>query len=80
MTRLEFVRRSRGWTQEELARFLHTGFTGSTISLMETGRLRPTERQAVRLRETFGIPAEELLAVVSEPPSCAPGPSSEVAR
>lgn len=76
MTRLEYVRRSRGWTQEALARVLGPGFTGGAISLMESGRLKPSVRQAARLREAFGIPAEAMLAVVGEPPG-SPRPSPE---
>lgn len=66
MTRLEFYRRSQGLSQEELARLLGAGFTGSAVSLIESGRLRPSSRQALRLREAFGVPIEDLLAPASD--------------
>lgn len=62
MTRLEFYRRSRGLSQEELARQLGAGFTGSAISLIESRRLRPSSRQERRLQDAFGVPIDVLLA------------------
>lgn len=67
MTWLEYRRRSRGWTQGDLAGALGPGFTGGTISLLESGRLKPSARQAARLAEVFATSAEELLATVTEP-------------
>lgn len=66
MTRIEFYRRSRGLSQEYFARLLGAGFTGSTISLIESGRLKPSARQAQRLREAFGVPVDDLLAAASD--------------
>jgi transcriptional regulator with XRE-family HTH domain len=67
MTKLEFFRRSQGWSQEDLARRLGPGFTGSSVSLIESGRLRPSARQEARLHVAFGLPIDELLAVASDP-------------
>ena len=67
MTKLEFLRRSRGWSQDDLARHLGPGFSGSTVSLIETGRLRPSPRQEARLARAFGVPVAELLAAASDP-------------
>lgn len=44
-----------------MARFLGAGFTGSAISLIETGRLKPSSRQATRLVEVFCVPIKVLL-------------------
>jgi|GEM_PF-5301845 len=44
-----------------MAQFLGAGFTGSAISLIETGRLKPSSRQASRLVEVFGVPIGVLL-------------------
>jgi transcriptional regulator with XRE-family HTH domain len=64
MTKLEFFRRSRGWSQEALARRLGAGFTGSSISLLEGLRLRPSDRQDQRLREVFGAEGSAMLEPV----------------
>ncbi len=68
MTLLEFMRRSNGWTQAALASALGEGFTASAISLMESGRLKPSTRQSVRLAEQFARSPEELLQPVGDPP------------
>jgi transcriptional regulator with XRE-family HTH domain len=61
MTKLEYFRRSRGWSQETLARRLGAGFTGSSISLLESLRLKPSAKQERRLREAFGTDPSALL-------------------
>lgn len=61
LLRLEAFRRARGWSQQQLAAFLGAGFSVSTISLIETQRLRPTARQLARLRDLFGTEAESML-------------------
>ena len=61
MTNIEFFRRSRGWTLSRMAEFLGPGFTAGQLSLMESGRLRPSTRQLKRLREAFGADADRVL-------------------
>ena len=47
MRLLEFERRKRRWSQAHLADL--AGLPQSDISLLETGRLRPSDSQAARL-------------------------------
>jgi transcriptional regulator with XRE-family HTH domain len=61
LTLLELYRRARGWSQTDLARHLGSGFTASSISMMEAQRLKPSRRQEQRLREVFGDQAEAML-------------------
>lgn len=58
---IELFRRSRGWSQDELAAFLGSGFSAAAISLIECQRLRPSARQCERLRDVFGAGAEAML-------------------
>lgn len=67
MTRLEFLRRSRGWSQAALARRLGQGFSAGVLSLIETGRLKPSERQASELQRAFGVLVEDLLDDAVDP-------------
>jgi len=60
------MRRSNGWTQVALANALGEGFTASAISLMETGRLRPSSKQAAQLSRLFARSADELLQPVGD--------------
>ena len=69
MRNLEFIRRTRGWSQEALAAQLGSGFTASAISMMETGRLKPTHKQAFRLAELLGLPSDVLLSSVDVDPT-----------
>jgi transcriptional regulator with XRE-family HTH domain len=64
ITMLELYRRARGWSQADLARQLGRGFTASSISLMESQRLKPSARQRERLAEVFGDEAEAMLAPI----------------
>lgn len=64
ITMLELYRRARGWSQAALADFLGPGFTASSISMIEAQRLKPSQRQASRLREVFGDEAEAMLRPV----------------
>ncbi len=64
MTELELYRRARGWSQGDLARHLGPGFTASAISLLESQRLKPSQRQFDRLREVFGDQVEAVLAAI----------------
>lgn len=61
VTRLELFRRTRGWSQEQLAAFLGPGFSAATISLIECQRLKPSARQRERLEEIFGTGADTML-------------------
>ncbi|MHA6629825.1 XRE family transcriptional regulator [Pseudonocardia sichuanensis] len=58
--RLRALRRARGTTLAELA--TETGLTASTLSRLETGRLRPTLEQLLPLARTHGVPLDELVA------------------
>jgi transcriptional regulator with XRE-family HTH domain len=66
MTRLEFYRRTRGLSQEQLAALLGPGFTASAVSLIESLRLKPSQRQEQRLHEAFRVPVADLLAPASD--------------
>ena len=66
MTNLEFLRRSVGLTQEQFAKTLGTGFTAAHLSMMETGRLKPSARQATRLFGVTGIDAPTLLRAAKD--------------
>jgi transcriptional regulator with XRE-family HTH domain len=63
VTRLEQVRRRRGWTQTQLAARarLHQG----DISELERGRVRLGPKRMARLAKVLGIPAEELLVEIA---------------
>jgi transcriptional regulator with XRE-family HTH domain len=66
MTKLEFERRRRGWTQTTLA-FYARG-TQADISSMECRRLIPTPRVAARYAHALGIAPSELLDEVHADP------------
>jgi hypothetical protein len=55
-----------------LAERLGPGFTASAISLMESQRLKPSQRQERRLREVFGEQAEAILMSVDRAQVAAP--------
>lgn len=72
MRLLEFERRKRRWSQAHLADL--AGMPQSDISLLETGRLRPSDSQAARLVAVLGIAADVLFLEVAvycldEPPA-----------
>ena len=62
--RLRALRRKRGTTLAELA--AETGLTASTLSRLETGRLRPTLEQLLPLARAHGVPLDDL---VQAPPT-----------
>ncbi len=57
--RLRALRRARGATLADLA--VQTGLTPSTLSRLETGKLRPTLEQMLPLARAHGVPIEELV-------------------
>jgi transcriptional regulator with XRE-family HTH domain len=63
MSRAEFERRKRGLTQHQLADL--TGVPQTYISLLERGRLVPTEQELVSLSEVLEVsPPSALLKPV----------------
>ncbi|MDR7281085.1 helix-turn-helix domain-containing protein [Catenuloplanes atrovinosus] len=58
--RLRTLRRARGITLDALA--AETGLTASTLSRLETGRLRPTLEQLLPLARAHGVPLDDLVA------------------
>ncbi|WP_460651638.1 XRE family transcriptional regulator [Kribbella endophytica] len=58
--RLRGLRRARGTTLAELA--AETGLTASTLSRLETGKLRPTLEQLLPLARAHGVPLDDLVA------------------
>ena len=63
MTRLEFERRRRGWTQTVLA--FHAGVTPSLVSLVECRRMKPTPTCAARLGQPLGLSGDAVLDEVT---------------
>ncbi|MEV4140277.1 XRE family transcriptional regulator [Dactylosporangium sp. NPDC049742] len=58
--RLRALRRSRNATLAGLA--AETGLTASTLSRLETGKLRPTLEQLLPLARAHGVPLDDLVA------------------
>jgi transcriptional regulator with XRE-family HTH domain len=58
--RLRALRRAHGTTLDELA--TQTGLTASTLSRLETGKLRPTLEQLLPLARAHGVPLDDLVA------------------
>jgi transcriptional regulator with XRE-family HTH domain len=63
MLRLEFERRSRGWTQADLARKLRV--TQQAIAAWESGVRGPRLAHLVRLQELFGCEPTRLMKGVT---------------
>lgn len=59
-SRLRALRRARGATLGALA--AETGLTASTLSRLETGKLRPTLEQLLPLARAHGVPLDDLVA------------------
>lgn len=57
--RLRALRRARGATLAGLS--AETGLTSSTLSRLETGKLRPTLEQLLPLARAHGVPIEDLV-------------------
>jgi transcriptional regulator with XRE-family HTH domain len=58
--RLRALRRARPTTLADLA--AETGLTASTLSRLETGKLRPTLEQLLPLARAHGVPLDDLVA------------------
>ncbi|GLY06178.1 XRE family transcriptional regulator [Actinoplanes sp. NBRC 101535] len=58
--RLRALRQTRGVSLAALA--AETGLTASTLSRLETGRLRPTLEQLLPLARAHGVPLDDLVA------------------
>lgn len=63
-SRIRNLRKSRGWTQGELAKKLE--ISASTVGMYEQGRRQPDGEMLVRLCEVFSVSTDSLLGV-SEP-------------
>ncbi|MBP2323113.1 transcriptional regulator with XRE-family HTH domain [Kibdelosporangium banguiense] len=57
--RLRALRKARGTTLMDLA--VETGLTASTLSRLETGKLRPTLEQLLPLARAHGVPLDDLV-------------------
>ncbi|MGA8098216.1 MAG: helix-turn-helix transcriptional regulator [Candidatus Cybelea sp.] len=64
MIRLKLWRLQAKLTQAEAARQLGVG--ESTLAMLETGRLRPTQGQLEVLRKSFGLETDTLFESVRE--------------
>lgn len=58
--RLRGLRQARSITLADLAE--ETGLTASTLSRLETGKLRPTLEQLLPLARAYGVPLDDLVA------------------
>lgn len=57
MRSIQMQRLHRGWSQAELAR--RAGIHSSTVSLVESGRLRPYPVQLAKIAEALALPELE---------------------
>ena len=51
-------RERRGWSQAELAR--RAGLNATTVSLIESGRFIPYDKQLAKLGRALGVPEDEV--------------------
>jgi len=63
VTTLQFLRIDQGLKQPALAK--SSGVPQPTISLIENGRLNPTEDELARLGRTLGVPPSVLMRPVT---------------
>lgn len=63
-TRLREHRRTRGWSQAELAQ--RSGLSRASVSAIETGRVVPSTAAALALARSLGEPVERLFLLRSE--------------
>ena len=66
MIRLTEVRLSRGWSQSELARRAH--INAGTVSLVESGRLKPYPAQIAKIARALGHPSDAADQLLLEVP------------
>lgn len=64
MRKIKDIRRSKGFTQEQLSKILK--ISPEHLSSIELGRRNPSWSVAQRLEKFFSIPASELLAESEE--------------
>ncbi|HHY66655.1 MAG TPA: helix-turn-helix transcriptional regulator, partial [Alicyclobacillus sp.] len=64
-TRLRQERRSRRWTQCDMAAYL--GMTERAYRHLESGTRNPSKETIDKLEDLFGVPQRELLALNSTP-------------
>ncbi len=57
--RIALLRRSKGWSQNELARQLH--ISASAVGMYEQGRREPSLKALLELAGVFGVSADYLL-------------------
>lgn len=57
MNTMQKHRESRGWSKAKLAR--QAKMNAGTVGLIENGRLRPYERQLLKLAKAFGLHGQE---------------------
>jgi transcriptional regulator with XRE-family HTH domain len=62
--RLTNERKRRGWTRAELAR--RANMNATTVSLIETGRLRPYPGQLAKLAHALGVAEEQAHALLGD--------------
>lgn len=72
MTKLEEMRRTKGWSKAELARRAEIG--EADVGKIESGRLRPYDGQLGRLAGALGVPATRMnqLLTAAETPRRGP--------
>lgn len=64
MTKLRELREFRDWSQAELAR--RAGLHASTLSLLESGRLRAYPAQVQKLARALRLPVKEVEQALGE--------------
>ncbi len=64
MTKLEEMRRERGWSKAELARRAEIG--EADVGKIESGRLQPYDNQLQRLATAFRVPVSRMNEVADE--------------
>lgn len=76
--RLSALRKTRGWTQAELAERLNT--TIKMVAYFEREATNPTQKTLQKLSEVFDVSPAELLGQAEEQKSSKPGPTSKLER
>lgn len=64
MNRLRAERKSRGWSQAELAR--RAELNATTVGLIENGRLMPYPVQLAKLGRALGLEGEDVKSLVED--------------
>lgn len=64
--RISLLRKDKGWSQKELAD--KAGITQNQVSRIETDKMQPRRSTIQALATSFGIKAQDLLALASLPP------------